>query len=55
VIGSAGDRAERRKRRLAKIGRQIIPAPPGITYWRQITTYWRQITVSTPFAGAAFL
>jgi hypothetical protein len=34
--GAKWDKAERRKRRLAKLGEQIVPAPPGITYWREV-------------------
>ena len=57
----AEDKAERRRRRLAKVGKQIVPAPPGITYWREITVttpegdrqVWAPITQPAP--GAALL
>jgi hypothetical protein len=34
--GDALEKAERRKCRLAKVGKQMIPAPPGITIWREV-------------------
>jgi hypothetical protein len=56
AAGAGLDKAERRKRRLAKLGKQIIPAPPGITYWREITVttlegerqVWAPITQPAP-------
>jgi hypothetical protein len=61
ALGAGIDKAERRKRRLAKIGQQMIPAPPGITYWREVVVrtpegdrkVWAPITQPAP--GAALL
>lgn len=61
AAGSAEDKAERRKRRLAKRGERIVPMPPGITYWREVTISTPEGPVQTwapitqPAAGVALL
>jgi hypothetical protein len=61
ALGTAEDKKKRRQRRMAKIGERVVPMPPGITYWRQITVttpdgeqqVWAPITQPAP--GAALL
>jgi hypothetical protein len=55
VKGGQAEKAERRTTRLAKVGKQLIAAPPGVTFWRtvSVTTPEGPTTVLAPITKPA--